>query len=106
MPIPSAEELSLRTQLDAVVGRLMASLARCPVIDQTLNDAGLAEADAAINAASADIQGAQTIAAALERLVGATEEALILANVARVNLEVARTAVSLLRAELDHRAAA
>lgn len=103
MTIPSVEEVNLRSQLDASVGRLHAALSRCPVIDDTLTDERLDEADAIIDAADAEIRSAQAIAASLEHLVGASEEAVLVGNVARVALEIAICAVSSLRAELDYR---
>ena len=103
MTIPSVEEAELRSQLDASVGRLYAALSRCPVIDDTLTDDRLTGADAIIDAAGAEIRSAQAIAASLEHLVGASEEAILVGNVARVALEIALCAVGSLRAALDCR---
>lgn len=106
MSVPTMTESELRKSLDRAVHRLERAFAGCPPVEALADDDALVYASRVVNQAAEDLQEAEALANSLACLAGVTQSALMVTCAARVAFELVRSALSILRAEIDARLAA
>lgn len=106
MAVPTKAEFDLRRRIDEVVRDMEQAFASCPPVDASSDDEVLQSASQVVNCIATDLRSAESLAKSLASLSGVTQEALMVVAAAHVAFELVRSALSLLRAELDARLAA
>jgi hypothetical protein len=80
--------------------------ATCPPVNAVTDDGALASASKVVDQVAEDLRAAEAIANSLANLTGVTESALMVTCAAHVAFQLVRSALTILRAELDARLAA
>lgn len=106
MAVPTKAESELREALDESVRRMERAFATCPPVDASADDGTLASASQIVDRVVEDLRSAEAITERLMNLTGVTESALMVTCAAHVAFELVRSALTILRAELDARLSA